>query len=107
MQRLDAVENAIDNVFDRLSALENATTTIAESVSELVRTPSFIEYRARAKAKNITQQPGESDLQFLLRLAKSYYARYRAWPDPSDTNRFGAFPATAKPEQWPKAPPAQ
>lgn len=103
--RLDGVEGVTEALVERIADLENAVATMAETLSEFVRVPSFIEWRARAKSENVAQKPGETDLQFLLRLAQAYYNKYRVWPDPSDPNKFGAFPSSAQPAQWPKSPP--
>lgn len=95
----------ISDIVDRLDALETALEQLAGLVVETARVPAFIEYRARAKADGITAASGETELQFLIRLARHYYLQYRVWPDPADANKFGGFPASAKPADWPKAPP--
>ena len=77
--------------------------TLLQSLGEFLRVPSFREYRARDAVEGSIQKPGETELNFLIRLANRYYLIYKVWPDPTNINIFGKISDDTK-ANFPKAP---
>lgn len=77
--------------------------TLLQNLNEFLRVPSFREYRARDAVEGTIQKPGESELNFLIRLAKRYYLLYKVWPDATNINIFGKLNDDTK-ANFPKAP---
>lgn len=75
-------------------------TALLGQLNQLLRVPSFREYRARALAEEPAPRPGENEMTYLLRLAHEYHMQYQIWPNPTDTQRNGKFP-----EGFPRAKP--
>lgn len=76
---------------------------LLQSLGEFLRVPSFREYRARDAVEGTIQKTGESELNFLIRLANRYYLIYKVWPDPTNINIFGKINEDTK-ANFPKAP---
>ena len=76
---------------------------LLQSLGEFLRVPSFREYRARDAVEGTIQKPGETELNFLIRLANRYYLLYKVWPDPTNINIFGKISDETK-ANFPKAP---
>lgn len=76
---------------------------LVQNLNEFLRVPSFREYRARDAVEGTIQKQGESELNFLIRLANRYYLIYKVWPDPTNINIFGKISDEAK-ANFPKAP---
>ena len=77
--------------------------TLLDYLNQYIRVPSFREYRARDAVEGTIQKPGETELNFLIRLANSYYLIYKVWPDPTNINIFGKISDEAK-ANFPKSP---
>lgn len=109
------IESRIDALAGQVADLQSAVIDLrrasAESAAafdsllahlrELLRVPSFREYRARAAAEGDRQRPGESSIDTLLRLARDYHRQYGVWPDIRDTMKFGTLPNDVDPNKWP------
>ena len=76
---------------------------LVQNLNEFLRVPSFREYRARDAVEGTIQKPGETELNFLIRLANRYYLIYKVWPDPTNINIFGKISDDTK-ANFPKAP---
>lgn len=76
---------------------------LVQSLNEFLRVPSFREYRARDAVDGSIQKPGESELNFLIRLASRYYLIYKVWPDATNINIFGKLNDDTK-ANFPKTP---
>ena len=76
---------------------------LVQNLGEFLRVPSFREYRARDAVEGSIQKPGETELNFLIRLANRYYLIYKVWPDPTNINIFGKISDETK-ANFPKAP---
>ena len=76
---------------------------LLQNLGEFLRVPSFREYRARDAVEGSIQKPGETELNFLIRLANRYYLLYKVWPDPTNINIFGKISDETK-ANFPKAP---
>lgn len=76
---------------------------LLQSLGEFLRVPSFREYRARDAVEGTIQKPGETELNFLIRLANRYYLLYKVWPDPTNINIFGKINDDTK-ANFPKTP---
>lgn len=76
---------------------------LVQNLNEFLRVPSFREYRARDAVEGTIQKPGETELNFLIRLANRYYLLYKVWPDPTNINIFGKINDETK-ANFPKAP---
>ena len=77
---------------------------LLQNLGEFLRVPSFREYRARDAVEGSIQKPGESELNFLIRLANRYYLIYKVWPDPTNINIFGKITNEETKANFPKAP---
>ena len=77
--------------------------TLLDYLNQYIRVPSFREYRARDAVEGTIQKPGETELNFLIRLANRYYLIYKVWPDPTNINIFGKISDETK-ANFPKAP---
>ena len=76
---------------------------LVQNLNEFLRVPSFREYRARDAVEGSIQKPGETELNFLIRLANRYYLIYKVWPDATNINIFGKISDETK-ANFPKAP---
>ena len=76
---------------------------LVQNLNEFLRVPSFREYRARDAVEGTIQKPGETELNFLIRLANRYYLIYKVWPDPTNINIFGKINEETK-ANFPKSP---
>lgn len=76
---------------------------LLEYLNQYIRVPSFREYRARDAVEGSIQKPGETELNFLIRLANRYYLIYKVWPDATNINIFGKINDETK-ANFPKAP---
>lgn len=74
----------------RLAEIERALSELATVVRASMRVPTFVEYRARAYAIADRQKSGETETQYLSRLAREYMRTYGSWPDPTKQSEFGA-----------------
>lgn len=88
------------------AALANSAESfnaLLQSLGEFLRVPSFREYRARDAVEGTIQKTGETELNFLIRLANRYYLLYKVWPDATNINIFGKISDDTK-ANFPKAP---
>ncbi len=76
---------------------------LVQNLNEFLRVPSFREYRARDAVEGTIQKPGETELNFLIRLANRYYLIYKVWPDATNINIFGKITDDTK-ANFPKTP---
>ena len=76
---------------------------LVQNLNEFLRVPSFREYRARDAVEGTIQKAGETELNFLIRLANRYYLIYKVWPDATNINIFGKINDETK-ANFPKAP---
>jgi hypothetical protein len=109
---VERIEAQIADMRAELADIRESLTASARAFEELLtflresqRIPSFREYRSRAIAENIVNNPGETEQQYLLRLAARYYLLYRRWPTPSDNLQFGPIPQNFDLQKWPMTPP--
>lgn len=105
--RLDAIDARLHEIDGALSASARAFDQLLSSLNEILRVPSFTEYRARLHAEGVDKQPGESDEQFLLRCATRYFHAFGIWPDPSNPRAFGRVPEGFDPARFLKSRPAR
>lgn len=106
-------ESALLALDSRLSKIEESQAVAAGSFDSLLqflrefhRSPSFREFRARGSAEGIEKRQSETDLQFLTRLANSYFLQFSVWPDPADSRKFGPLPSGVTAADFPKKPTA-
>ena len=76
---------------------------LLDYLNQYIRVPSFREYRARDAVEGTIQKPGETELNFLIRLANRYYLIYKVWPDATNINIFGKINEETK-ANFPKTP---
>lgn len=103
--RLDALESQVAEMRDALAHSAGAFDALLSQLNQILRVPSFTEYRARLHAESIEKRENETDEQFLLRSAQRYFIAHGAWPDPSNSRSFGRLPAGYDPAKFPKSPP--
>lgn len=104
--RLSSVESRLSEIEESLSASARAFDALLSQLNELLRVPSFREYRARLAADGIEKRQTEDDAQFLIRAASRYFVLYQRWPDPADSRTFGPVPAGVDIKNFPAKPPA-
>lgn len=93
---------------ERLSKIEAqqqeisaAFTALLDRLGELVRTPSFREYKSRRLAEEPVLKKGESTRDYLIRIAEDYFRLYGVWPDCGDLQHFGTVPDGGFPKDRP------
>lgn len=96
----------LTKIEDAMAASAAAFEQLLSQLAEVVRVPTFREYRARAGAENIAKRTDEDDLRFFVRLAFLYHGLYQRWPDPADPRGFGPVPAGFNLASFPARPPA-
>lgn len=104
--RLEAVESRLVEIEESLFASARAFDTLLSNLNEFLRTPSFLEYRARVAVEGVEKRANEDDLAFLLRVASRYFVLYQVWPDPSNPRTFGKVSASVDLSKFPSRPPA-
>lgn len=103
--RLDTIESQIADMRDALHQSAGAFDALLSQLNQILRVPTFTEYRARLHAEGIEKRENETDEQFLLRAARRYFLAHGAWPDPSNARAFGRLPAGCDAAKFPKSPP--
>ena len=103
--RLVALEAGIEEIRSALSLSAASFDALLGQLNQILRTPTFTEYRARLHAEGVEKRQTETDEQFLLRAAQRYFIAHGIWPDPADSRRFGRLPAGYDPAKFPKSPP--
>ncbi|TAN09178.1 MAG: hypothetical protein EPN34_14740 [Burkholderiaceae bacterium] len=83
--RLDEIESALDKSAAAFDAL-------LSRLGEIMRIPSFREYRTRRLIDEPHPRQGEKTGDYLIRIAGDYCGLYGQWPDPKDNARFGSLP---------------
>lgn len=101
---LSDIRAEIAELRESQSAAARAFDALLAQLRELMRVPSFREFRARCYIDGILEKPGEPAFDYLLRIAQMYYAQYHAWPDARDARTFGPTPQDFPREKWPAAP---
>jgi hypothetical protein len=107
---LGALRDDLREMREALADIQSSLKESARLFNELLvylretqQAPSFYEYRVRCVVKNITRRDNETEMQYLLRVAKLYYLIYERWPDPADPS-FGPKPKDFDPREWLSAP---
>lgn len=103
--RLYRLESDMTEVRDSLHQSAVAFDALLQQLNQILRVPSFTEYRARLHAEGIDKRENESDEQFLLRAAQRYFVAHGVWPDPANSRTFGRLPTGYDPSRFPKIPP--
>lgn len=103
--RISALESDVAEMRDALHQSAGAFDTLLSQLNQILRVPTFTEYRARLHAEGIEKRENESDEQFLLRCAQRYFLVHGAWPDPANSRAFGRLPAGYDAARFPKSPP--
>lgn len=103
--RLSALESDVAEMRDALRQSAGAFDTLLSQLNQILRVPTFTEYRARLHAEGVEKRENETDEQFLLRSAQRYFLTHGAWPDPSNSRTFGRLPAGYDAARFPKSPP--
>lgn len=103
--RLAALEADVAGMRDALHQSAGAFDSLLSQLNQILRVPTFTEYRARLHAEGIEKRENETDEQFLLRCAQRYFLVHGAWPDPANSRAFGRLPAGFDPAKFPKSPP--
>lgn len=88
------------------AALANSAESfnaLLQSLGEFLRVPSFREYRTRDIVEGSIKKEGESELNFLIRLANRYYLIYKIWPNTAESTAFGPVADDIK-TNFPKKP---
>ncbi len=104
--RLADIERRLGEVEESLSASARAFDMLLQQLGEFLRVPSFREYRARLVVEGVEKRQNEDDAQFLVRAASRYFVLFQAWPDPTDSRRFGPVPQGVDLAKFPPRPPA-
>lgn len=103
--RLAALEADVTGMREALTQSAAAFDTLLSQLNQLLRVPTFTEYRARLHAEAVEKRENETDEQFLLRSAQRYFLAHGVWPDPSRSRAFGRLPAGYDAARFPKSPP--
>lgn len=103
--RLSALESDVAEMRDALHQSAAAFDSLLSRLNQILRVPSFTEYRARLHADGVEKRENETDEQFLLRSAQRYFLTHGAWPDPSNSRAFGRLPQGYEASRFPKSPP--
>lgn len=104
--RLASIEDRLAEVEESLSASARAFDTLLSNLNELLRVPSFREYRARAVVDGIEKRQTEDDMQHLMRIASRYFVLYQRWPNPRDSVSFGPVAQGVDLSKFPTQPPS-
>jgi len=108
MDAMDAIKGALSDMRGEISAMRAeinaAFDELLKKLSELIAVPSFTEFRARMIAQGIKNRPGESTLDYIIRIAEAYYMAYGIWPNPDDHDRFGRLDDDTR-AKFPRHPP--
>lgn len=89
---LDEMKKTLDGVCGEISNSAKSFDVLLNQLSQILRIPSFREYRAKAAVDGFTPQPGEQITDVLIRLAESYFLQIGIWPNVSDPRTFGDMP---------------
>lgn len=103
--RLSTLESDVAEMRDALHQSAAAFDTLLQQLNQILRVPSFTEYRARLHADGVEKRENETDEQFLLRSANRYFLIHGAWPDPTNPRTFGRLPQSFDAARFPKSPP--
>lgn len=106
-----ALDDIREVLTDILKRIEDMGGEIAENfnelvqgIKELIRVPSFREFRGRCIVEGWEKHPKETDSEFTIRVAKAYFQKYGIWPDPvARPKDFGPLPKDMT-GAWPKSP---
>lgn len=101
--RLAAIGRELADQAAHVRDQREAIRELIALLREMMRKPSFSEYRARRAAEGGVLQGG-SVVDQLLNLAHEYHRQYRSWPQAKEPHRFGRLPPGMTPEQWPNSP---
>ncbi len=104
--RLTALEAGMEEIREALSHSAQTFDALLLRLNEIMRVPTFREYRGRLAAEGIEKRQNESDDQFLIRSANRYFVAFSVWPDPVDSRAFGPVPPGVDLAKFPKSPPA-
>jgi len=104
-KHIERIEKKIEKLHESFVTLVRAFDDLLAILKEQQRVPSFREYRTRCIVEGVKRIENESEHQFLMRVAMTYYALYKRWPTTADPIRFGPFPQNFDPAEWPSSPP--
>lgn len=104
--RLAALEAGMEEMRSALTQSAAAFDSLLSRLNEIMRVPTFREYRGRLAAEGIEKRQNESDEQFLIRSANRYFVSFSVWPDPVDSRAFGPVAPGVDLAKFPKSPPA-
>lgn len=97
----DILLREFDDIRGQVETLGNYFERLVLRLNDVIRTPSFLEFRAMEQAAGVDY--GElSPYAKLLAQAQTYYALYNVWPSPDNPAHFGSYPDNSK---WPRNPP--
>lgn len=102
---MTGTDDATDTIKAMRGEINAAFDELLKKLTEIIRVPSFTEWRARKSAELDRRRENESNLDYLLRLATAYYTAYGVWPDPDDRDRFGPIPPDVDKAKFPRHPP--
>ena len=69
-----------EEVRDEIYEIKSTIADLLKLIKESRRIPSFREYRARAYAAGNEKLQNESAYDYIMRLAREYWANYGVWP---------------------------
>lgn len=102
--RIASLEAAFKQLHNELRAVNDGVLRVLSIVFDKVRVPSFREFRARAYAECRYPYKGQRQIDYLIGLAKDYYAAYGIWPNVDDRPSFGPVPDGVNPDKFPRQP---
>lgn len=102
--RIASLEGVLNRLRDELRAVKDGVFRVLFIVFDKVRVPSFREFRARALAEGRYRCRGQRPIDYLIDLAKDYYAAYGIWPNVDDNQGFGGVPDGVNPSDFPRRP---
>lgn len=99
---LEELRNRLDEIAGEIAENFNE---LVQGIKELIRVPSFREFRGRCIVEGWEKYPKETDSEFTIRVAKAYFQKYGIWPDPvANPKDFGPMPKDITAEAWPRKP---
>lgn len=104
---LSATDVRLDEIEKALVSSASAFDALLAQLNEILRVPTFREFRARDLAGPSIRREKEDELAYLVRLAHRYaIAHGGTWPDPTDSHTFGPVGPGCDLSKFPKTRPA-
>lgn len=100
---IDLLKTQQEEVNATLANSAESFNALVQNLNEFLRVPSFREYRTRDIVEGSIKKEGESELNFLIRLANRYYLIYKIWPNTAESTAFGPVADDIK-TNFPKTP---